>query len=173
LHTWQPVNNGLGAILGKKQNAFLAIISVTVALTVGLATVQSTQASIDYWLQQPSTLTTGLNHITVYCQNGGGMDGDFFLTVKFTNATISTNTLMPYTIVDDSTVKLGKFTLHKEDSTQREVYFFTNQTEDVSISISFQSASLIEFIKSNALYPTQLNYDWNRELQVFNCTNPP
>jgi len=57
-----------------------------VALIVALATIQSTQASIDYWLQKPDTLVPGLNHITVYCRNGGGMDGDFNLVIKLTGA---------------------------------------------------------------------------------------
>ncbi len=158
--------------MGSKKGAFLTVVSVVVALTVAMVTVESTQASIDYWLQRPDTLTQGLNHITVYCKNGGGMDGDFYLVVKFTNATFSTQTSMPYSTDDNATVKL-KFTLHKDDNNSRTVYFNVNQTDNVLVAVSLESASLIEFIKANAMYPTQLTYEWNDGLQVFNCTSPP
>ena len=156
--------------LGSKKGAFLTIVSVIVGLIVAMATIQSTQASIDFWLQKPDTVMPGLNHITVYCKNGGGMDGDFYLTIKFTNASFSTQTEMPYTKVDDSTVQI-KYVLHKGDSNEKTIYFTTNQTGDITISVSLQKASLIEFIKANALYPTQLTYRWNAQTQTYNCTN--
>jgi hypothetical protein len=157
--------------LGSKKGAFLTVVSVIVGLIVAMATIQSTQASIDYWLQKPETLMPGLNHITVYCKNGGGMDGDFYLTIKFTNASFSSQTEMPYTKIDDSTVQI-KYVLHKGDSNEKTIYFEADHTEDFSISVSLQKASVIEFIKANALYPTQLPYQWNVENQVYNCTNP-
>jgi hypothetical protein len=157
--------------LGSKKGAFLTAISVIVALIVAMATIQSTQASIDYWLQKPDSLSPGLNSITVHCKNGGGMDGDFNLVIKFTNATFSKQTELPYTAVDDSTVKL-KFVLHKGDSKEKTLCFVANNSGSISISVSLESASFIEFIKANALFPTQLPYQWNPELQVYNCTNP-
>ena len=156
--------------MGSKKGALLTVVSVIVGLIVAMATIQSTQASIDYWLQKPDTLTAGLNHITVYARNGGGMDGYFYLTIKFTNASFSSQTEMPYTKVDDSTVQI-KYVLHKGDSNEKTIYFTANQTEDFTISVSLQKASYIEFIKANALYPTQLTYQWNAESQVYNCTN--
>jgi hypothetical protein len=157
--------------LGSKKGAFLTAISVIVALIVAMATIQSTQASIDYWLQKPDTLSPGLNSIIVHCKNGGGMDGDFNLVIKFTNATFSRQTELPYTVVDDATVKL-KFVLHKGDSNEKVLYFIANESESISISVSLESASFIEFIKANALFPTHLPYQWNPELRVYNCTNP-
>ena len=150
----------------------ITVASMAVAVIVAMATIQSTQASIDYWLQKPETLVPGLNQITVYCRNGGGMDGDFNLVVKFTNATFSKQTPLPYTFVDDSTVKL-KFVLHKGDSNQQTIYFdIANQTQSVLISVSLEKASFVEFIKANALFPTSLPYTLDNELRLFNCTNP-
>jgi hypothetical protein len=157
--------------VGKKTGAFLTVISVIVGLIVAMATIQSTQASIDYWLEQTNTPTPGLNQIIVHCRNGGGMDGDFNLVVKFTNATFSTQTQLPYTQVDSSTVKI-KFVLHKGDSANKTLFFAANGSEPFSISVSLQSVSLLEFIKANALFPTQLPYQWNATAQNYVCTNP-
>jgi len=144
---------------------------MAVAVIVAMATIQSTQASIDFWLQKPDSFTAGLNHITVYCSNGGGMDGDFNLVVKFSNAVFSTQTQMPYTNVDNSTVKI-KYVLHKEGSAEKIIYFETvHGAENFSISVSLEKASVVEFIKANQLYPTKLNYGWSWDGQVYNCTN--
>ena len=156
--------------LGSKKGALVTVVSVAVALIVAMATIQSTQASIDFWLQKPTSFQAGLNSITVHCKNGGGMDGDFNLLVKFTNATISAQTEMPYMRVDDSTVSLGKFVVHKEDTKEQTIWFYVNQTESFSVSVSLEKASLVEFIKANALFPTQLQYQWNESCQVYNCT---
>lgn len=157
--------------MGRKTGAFLTVISVIVALFVAMATIQSTQASVDYWLEQPSMIVPGLNQVTVHCRNGGGMDGDFNIVVKFTNATFSDQTQLPYTQIDDSTVKI-KFVLHKGDSDNQTVDFVVNGSEPFSISVSLQSLSLIEFIKANALFPTQLPYQWNATAQNYALINP-
>ncbi|MFA5366086.1 MAG: hypothetical protein WC325_12965 [Candidatus Bathyarchaeia archaeon] len=155
--------------MGSKKSTLITLISVAVVVILAMATIQSTQASIDFWLEKPDTLVKGVNHITVYCENGGGMDGDFYLTITFTNAVFSTQTELPYTKVDDSTVKV-KFVLHPDDSNQKTIYFFVNETAEVSIKLSLEKASLIQFLKPNDLFPTQLTYQWNEETQVFNCT---
>jgi hypothetical protein len=156
--------------LGSKKGALLTAIIVIVALIVAMATIQSTQASIDYWFEQPATLTAGLNHVSVYCRNGGGSDSDFYLAVKFGNAAFSSQKEMPYTKMDDATVKI-KFVLHKEDSSQRTIYFTTNTTDSVTITLTLQSINPLQFLKANDLYPTQLTYQRNTESQVYNCTN--
>ena len=145
----------------------ITIVSVAVAVIVAMATIQSTQASIDYWLQKPSTFVQGLNQITVYSRNGGGMDADFYLIIKFSNATFSTQTESPYTKVDDSTVKI-KFVLHKEDAKEKTIYFLVNGTDQISITVTLEKASIVEFIKANDLYPRQLTYRWDSALQLFN-----
>ncbi len=143
---------------------------MAVAFIVALATIQSTQASIDYWLEKPEALVQGVNHITVYCKNGGGMDGDFYLIVTFTNASFSTQTERPYVKVDDSTVKI-KFVLHKGDAKEKTITFTTNQTCPVNIKLTLERTSLIQFLKPNELYPTQLTYTYNKENQTYNLTN--
>ena len=148
----------------------ITVASMAVAFIVALATIQSTQASIDYWLEKPEALVLGVNHITVYAKNGGGMDGDFYLIVTFTNATFSTQTALPYTQVDNSTVK-AKFVLHKGDAKEKTIYFTTNQTCPVNIKLTLERTSLIQFLKPNELYPTQLTYTYNKENQTYNCTN--
>ena len=156
--------------MGSKKGALVTVVSVAVALIVAMATIQSTQASIDFWLQKPTSFQAGFNSITVHCKNGGGMDGDFDLVVKFTNATISSQTDMPYARVDDSTVSLGKFVVHKQETKEQTIWFYVNQTESLSISVSLQKASLVEFLKANALFPTQLQYQWSDSCKVYNCT---
>ena len=99
------------------------------------------------------------------------MDGDFNLIVKFTNATFSTQSELPFTKVDSSTVKI-KFILHKGDSDSQVVDFVVNGSEPFSIGLSLQSLSLLEFIKANALFPTQLRYQWNATAQNYVCTDP-
>ncbi len=146
------------------------MISAIVALIVAMATIQSTQASIDYWLQKPDSLSNGVNQIKIYCRNGGGMDGDFYLVLKFTNATFSTQTQMPYIQVDNSTVKV-KFILHRGDSLEKDIFFVADGTNDFSVGMSLEKASFVEFIKANAFFPTQISYRWNESFQNFNCTD--
>ncbi len=156
--------------LGSKKGAFLTIVSVIVALIVAMATIQSTQASIDYWLQQQESYTLGINQITVYCKNGGGMDGDFNIVLKLNNATFSKQTQMPYTIVDDSTVKI-KFVLHEGDSIEKTIFLNSTTEQDFRINIDLERTSLIQFLKPNAMYPTQISYRWNELFQTYNCTD--
>lgn len=151
----------------------LTIVSVIVALIVAMATIASTQASIDYWLDNPETLhfAKGVNSITAYCKNGGGMDGDFSLVVTFVNATFSNQTALPFLQVDNSTVKL-KFLLHKGESNDKIVYFVANETTDFSITLTLEKSDPIGgflFLKPNGMYPTQLSYQWNEENKSFDC----
>ena len=152
----------------------LTLVSLVVAVIVALATIQSTQASIDYWFEKPSTMANGLNHVIVYCKNGGGMDGDFYLTVTFSNSSFSSRTDMPYTRVDDSTVRL-KFILHKGDSGQRSVYFFTEETAEFSLRLTLQRSDFLQylFLKANSLFPTELKYQWNSGNGTFDFVNSP
>jgi hypothetical protein len=152
------------------KGTLITIASMAVAVIVAMATIQSTQASIDFWLEKPASFTSGLNHITVYCENGGGMDGDFNLVVKFTNAIFSNQTELPYIKVDESTVKI-KFVLHQEASREKTIYFEAlNGTQNFSVSVSLEKASFVEFIKANQLFPTSLSFQWNTDVQVYNCT---
>ncbi len=137
----------------------LTVISLFVAVIVATATILSTQASIDFWLERPASLTPGLNHITVYCRNGGGMDGDFYLRASFINASISNQTEMPYSKMDDATVRT-QFVLHKGDSGQRTICFICENVTGFSVNLTLERTGLLQyiFLKANALFPTQLNY---------------
>jgi hypothetical protein len=156
--------------MASRKGALITIVSMIVAVIVAMATIQSTQASIDYWLQKPETITQGLNHITVYCRNGGGMDGDFNLVITFTNTSFTNQTDKPYTKVDNSTLKL-MFVLHKGDSQEKTVYFNVNNASGFSVKISLERTNFLQllFLKENKLFPTQLAYTWCGE--VGNFTN--
>jgi hypothetical protein len=99
------------------------------------------------------------------------MDGDFNLVVKFTNVTFSTQTESPYSQVDDSTIKI-KSALHKGDSNQKDLFFVVNGTEQFFVNVSLESRRGIQFIKANALFPTELPYKWNATSQVYICCDP-
>ena len=127
--------------------------------------IDSTQPSIDYWLQKPPTFIAGVNSITMYCRNGGQTDGSFDLVLHFVNASFSNQTTMPYTQVDNSTVKFG-FTLHKDKSNQKQVYFTTHENVTIlSIELSLEKRST--FLKQNRIYPTLLEYKWDEEKGAF------
>ncbi|MFB3890188.1 MAG: hypothetical protein ACE14S_11915 [Candidatus Bathyarchaeia archaeon] len=158
--------------MGSKKGIILTLASIAVAAIVAMATIQSTQASIDFWLEKPATLTQGVNHLTVYCRNGGGMDGDFNLVLTFTNASFSNQTEMPYTLMDDSTVKL-KFVLHKDGEAEKTIYFTVDRdTTGISVQLNLERTNFLQFLflKANALFPTQLSYQWNGESNAFSCS---
>ena len=159
--------------MGSKKGVLITIASMSVAVIVALATIMSTQASIDYYLDRPDVFAEGLNHITVYCRNGGGMDGDFNLVVAFTNASVSSQTEQPYTKKDNSTVEL-KFVLHKEDAAERTIYFAVDKAAaGFSVKVSLERTNYLQFLflKQNSLFPTQLAYCWNAETGNFTNTN--
>ncbi len=144
---------------------------MAVAVIVAMATIQSTQASIDFWLDNTQSFAPGLNHITVCARNGGGMDGDFNLVLTFSNANFSKQTEMPYSSTNPSCVRL-KFVLHKGDFANRTVYFETiDSTSDFSVGVTLEKTSYFEFLKANQLFPAKVSYSWNSALNVYNCTD--
>jgi len=159
-------------MVSKELKVVLAVLALFVAVLGVVVAIQSNQASIDYWLEKPDTLAEGLNHITAYCKNGGGMDGDFYLVMTFHNATFSDQTELPYEQVDNFTVKV-KFVLHKGDSNQKVIYFrvWENITTEFSITLTLEKADIFQFLKANGIFPIQLSYQWNEQTKLFNCTN--
>jgi hypothetical protein len=151
----------------------ITLASMVVAIIVAMATIQSTQASIDYYFEKPDTFAQGLNHVTVYCKNGGGMDGDFNLIVTFTNASFSSQTDQPYTKVDNSTLKL-KFVLHKGDASQKTVYFSVGDVAGFSVKLTLERSDFLGylFLKANDMFPTQLPFRWNAENGNFTYVTP-
>lgn len=163
---------GIGAKMVSK-GLIITVVGVMVAIIVGVATIESTEASIDYYLEKPDTLMRGVDHVTAYCENGGGMDGDFNLVVTFTNATFSHQTAFPYEQVGNSTVKFG-FVLHKGESNLKVIYLSPdNATTEFSIKLTLERTDINSFLflKANAMYPTQLSYKWNETNNCFNCVN--
>lgn len=147
---------------------YIALGGLVVSIFAAWLTVQTIQASIDYWLEKPETLTKGLNSITIYCKNGGGeLDGDFYLVLTFANASFSNQTTQPYTQVDSATVKF-RFLLHKGESNQKVVYFLVNENVDrFSISLSLKKMNYFDILKPNPMYPTFLSYEWVEEADHF------
>ncbi len=160
-------------MVSREVKMVIAILTVIVTIIVGVATIASTQASVDYWLDNPDTLhfVRGVNSISAHCKNGGGMDGDFSLVMTFVNVTFSNQTALPYLQVDNSTVKL-RFLLHKSESTSKMVYFVANDTIDFSITLTLEKSDPVGgffFLKPNGMYPTQLLYQWNEASKSFSC----
>lgn len=149
---------------------YIAFGGLVVSIFAAWLTVQTIQASIDYWLEKPESLTRGVNSITVYCRNGGGeLDGDFYLVLTFVNASFSNQTTQPYTQVDSATVKF-RFLLHKGGSNHKMVYFSVNENvERFSISLSLKKKNYFGMLKPNSIYPNSLSYEWVAESECFHC----
>lgn len=145
----------------------ISLLLLFVAIIGLLLTIEKTRASIDYWLQKRQTFTVGLNSITIYCKNGGKIDGDFKLKLRFVNASFSNQTAKPYTQVDNSTVKM-RFLLHEGESNQKTVYFTThNNVSGFSIKLSMEKTNFFGIEKPNPMYPTKLQYKWNEQEITF------
>lgn len=154
--------------------AFVAIVSLIVAIIVGIVQVENVQPSIDYYLDNPQSLyfVRGLNHVTAYCKNGGGSDGNFNLVFAMVNVTFSNQTALPYEYVSNTTVKFS-FVLHKGDQNNKLIYFFVdNATTEFSITLTVEGTSFFQFLKANGIYPTQLAYQWNETNQSFSYISP-
>jgi hypothetical protein len=158
----------LGKAMVSRAIKMLIAIATVIIVVVSLVLAQTYQPSIDYWLEKPDTFTEGLNHITAYCKNDGGLDGDFNLVMKFHNSTFSDETELPYERVDDFTVKIH-FVLHGGDSNQKTVYFQVwDITTVFSITLTLEKASaFVLFQEANAVFPTKLSYRWNENTKVF------
>lgn len=73
----------------------IALMALCVSIFGVWLTMQVTQASIDFWIEKRDSLTKGMNSITIYCKNGGDIDGDFYLKLTFVNASFSNQTAKP------------------------------------------------------------------------------
>jgi len=149
---------------------YIALAGVIVAIVALWWGIESTRASIDFWMEKEETFTKGLNSITIYCKNGGETDGEFYLVLTFVNASFSNQTALPYSQVDNSTVKF-RFLLHKGESNQKALHFYVNETDRFSIQLSLEKLSFFDVLKPNPMYPTELEYDWNEETETFCCTD--
>jgi len=141
----------------------IALIGVLVAIFGLLLSIEYYRASIDYWLEKREPLTVGLNSITLYCKNGGKLDGDFKLKLRFVNASFSNSTAKPYTYIDNSTVSF-RFLLHSDESNEKRVYFtIHNETNGFSLELSADKTNIFGIEKLNPMYPVELRYEWNEQ----------
>ena len=145
----------------------IALIGLIIGIIGLFVTIEYYRASIDYWLEKRETFVVGLNSITIYCKNGGKLDGDFKLKLRFVNASFSNQTTKPYTQVDNSTVKI-RFLLHEDESNQKTVYFTIHEkVNGFSIKLSAGKTNFFGVEKLNPMYPTKLEYKWNEQENIF------
>jgi hypothetical protein len=146
----------------------LAAVGVVVTILSLVVSILVFRASVDYWIQA-GTSVKGINTVVLNCKNGGGMDGDFNLVLTLTNVTFSNQTALPYLQIDNSTVQF-RFVLHKGDSSFKPVFFVANDTEQFSLSLSLSGNNFLDFLllKGNPIYPTYLQYQWNKQQSTFN-----
>ena len=146
--------------LNRNHIAFGALIVSIIGL--GWA-INTTQPSIDYWLQKQDTLTKGSNSVIIYCKNGGESGGEFDLILEFVNASFSNLTEQPFTQVA-STVRV-RFLLHKGESNSKKIYFTT--PEKTGFYLKLRSEKISFFLNSNPMFPTELRYNLNEYETTF------
>lgn len=146
----------------------LTIVMIIIALASLWVTVRIYQASIDYWMDENATFNKGLQSFWIHCKNGGGMDGDFSLVLTFINVTFSTQTLQPYLQPDNSTVEF-RWLLHKDESAQKQVFFYANNTEEFAIGLSLARTNPWDYflLTYTGDYPTYQAYMWNETQNCF------
>jgi len=142
----------------KKQ---LTMISIGIALAGLLWGINTTEASIDYWLDKNIYFYKGVNFIFVNCKNGGNADGDFSLIITFTNVTFSNETEYPYNKINENEFSF-RFILHKDETASKKVYFIVDENvTSFSISVEAKKTKVWYPEKFNAYYPTLVNYNWS------------
>jgi hypothetical protein len=142
----------------------IALAILILALFVGWLIIETTEASIDYWMELREAFTKGSNSITIYCKNVGESDGDFKLKLEFFNPFSRQNEL-PYTEVNDSTIEV-RFLLHKGESKQ-ETIFFTIPDNVSDFAMKLDCVKISPLLKSNPKFPTELIYSYNSDYNEF------
>ena len=89
----------------KRNTAVVGIISIVVLIMAFLAYLNAQPLYIDYGIAEVSRFHPNDNKITIYYFDRGGKPGNFYLTLKFTNATFSNQTEQPYLQVNNTLVK--------------------------------------------------------------------
>ena len=149
----------------------IALFSAWVAFEDHQVNVSTNEASIDYYLTKTSNFfnyTGAENFITINCNNGGKMDGDFNLVLNFVNASFSTKTEQPYTEIKSTSAEF-RWTLHEGNSASKNVYFDIDPSAN-SFSISLSINSNQGYLKTNPVYPLFLQYSWNQTFNYFQLT---
>jgi hypothetical protein len=104
--------------------------------------------------------TGAVNSIPINSYNGGKEDADFNLVISFVNATISSRTDEPYTVINSTSAEFG-FILHPNDSGSRQVcYNIDNNVASYSVKLSIQSNQ--GYLKTNPVYPTYVIFSYSK-----------
>jgi len=149
----------------KIRRIHIAAAALLVAIFVAWWGVETTEASIDYWLEERQSFGFGRSSIKIYCKNGGKNDGDFYLYLTFVNASFSDQTSQPYSELNSSTVRFH-FLLHEGEFDNKQVFFLPyDDVNGFSIKLSFKKIST--FLKSTDRYPTELTYKRNEDTIIF------
>ena len=143
----------------------VALASLILALFMGWLIIETTEASIDYWMEKPEAFVKGSNSITLYCKNVGESDGDFKLKLEFLNPSSLKQTELPYIEVNDSKVEV-RFLLHKGESKQ-ETIFFTIPENVSHFAMKLYCVKVSPLLKSNPKFPTELTYSYNSGYNEF------
>lgn len=147
----------------------LAVIGTWIAYGQYQLNVQTNRASIDYGISTngQSRFYAFENTVNVWCNNGGGMDGKFYLVVSLTNATLSEQ--QSYKV--NSTIVKIPFVLHKSgadgDSSNLNIAF----TPDTSVSgfsvlLSFEKRDNNPLVANSFTY-NPLQCEWNNQERCF------
>jgi hypothetical protein len=143
---------------------YVVLASLILALFLGWLIIETTEASIDYWMEKPDTFKKGSNSITLYCKNVGETDGDFKLKLEFFNPS-SKQTDLPYIKVNDPTVEV-RFLLRKGESKQETIFFII--PDNVSqFAMKLDCVKISPLLKSNPKFPTKLTYSYNSGYNEF------
>ena len=102
----------------KRDWSIIALLALVVTIGIFGFDVFTNQASIDYGISPANgfsdIISNVQNTVNVWCDNGGGSDGSFYLNVKLINATVPTQ--QSY-MVNSTFVKIP-FLLHKSGANQ-------------------------------------------------------
>jgi len=142
----------------------VALASLILALFLGWLIIETTEASIDYWMEKPDAFTKGSNSVTLYCKNVGESDGDFKLNLEFFNPSPK-QTDLPYIEVNDPTVEV-RFLLRKNESKQETIFFII--PDNVShFAMKLECVKISPLLKSNPKFPTELTYSYKDDADAF------
>jgi hypothetical protein len=143
---------------------YVALASLILALFLVWLIIETTEASIDYWMEKPDAFTKGSNSITLYCKNVGESDGDFKLKLEFFNPS-SKQTDLPYIEANYPTVEV-RFMLRKGESKQETIFFIIPDNVN-HFAMKLDCVKISPLLKSNPKFPTQLTYSYNSAYNEF------
>ncbi len=105
------------------------------------------------------------NAINLTCSNTGYNEANFYLVLKITNASFSSQTESPYLQINSTTVKF-LFSLQRGPTSVRSVFFSTDEgTEEFSFHLSFEKARQSTMSGQSIVY--HVGYKWNETVKCY------